>query len=536
MHLSIRSFPLALAVTLIINPLQAMSQQPAQVSLMVDAAGDRHPIDPNVYGIQQGGLDPEFAKEIKLPNTRWGGDDTTRYNWQVDSSNDGADFYFLGGNGEATPTPSAQVDTIISNLRPAGTSTLITIPIIPYINSTSQYTCSYRVSVYGPQQATNPYFQLPNGDQCGNGVTPNGDQILDTNIYYNHIDNTPNIQADWINHLKGKFGEGKTGAHYFQLDNEPSGWGNTHVDVEPNGVIYDTIIDLGQKYASMIKHVVPNSEVMGPSDFTLGGWIGDQTQQNGLYAGQYYLQAMKKYQHENGVRLIDYFDEHYYNNGTDTASELAITRSLWDPTFNSGTWVEQFVFDGPMQLIPRFKSWIQQYYPGTRLAISEYGFGYDGTLVGALTEADALGIFGRQGLDFANMFTVPDPKTDPVAYSFRLYRNYDGKGGEFGDVSVQSQSSDQGQLAIYSAIRHEDNALTLVIINKTSGALTSSVNLSHFTHPADSAEFYNYSNANLTQILQQTNIPVERLGDLATGFTGTFPALSASVVVIRRHE
>lgn len=531
-----RSSAIAFAVPLFIIALQGTAQQSAPLSLIVDAAVDRHPIDPNVYGIQQGGLDPAFAREIKLPNTRWGGDNTTRYNWQVDSSNDGGDFYFLGGNGEATPIPGAQVDTIISNFRPSGTSTLITIPIIPYINSTSQYTCSYRVSVYGPQQATNPYFQLPNGDQCGNGIAPNGDQILDTNIYYNHIDNDPSIQAAWIDHLKSKFGEGATGAHYFQLDNEPYGWGNTHVDVEPNGVIYDTIIDLGQKYASMIKHVAPNSKVLGPSDFTLGGWIGDQSQQNGLYAGQYYLQAMKKYEHENGVRLIDYFDEHYYNNGTDTPSELAITRSLWDPTFNSGTYVEQYYFKAPMQLIPRFKEWIRQYYPGTKLAISEYGFGYDGTLVGALTEADALGIFGRQGLDFANLFTVPDPKTDPVAYSFRLYRNYDGKGGEYGDISVKSQSSDQGQLAIYSAIRSEDRALTLIIINKTNGQLTSSVHLSNFPRPTDSAEFYSYSNANLTQIVRQANIPVEKSGNVGADFTGSFPGLSASVIVIKREE
>ena len=61
--------------------------------------------------------------------------------------------------------------------------------------------------------------------------------------------------------------------------------------------------------------------------------------------------------------------------------------------------------------------------------------------VDALTEADVLGIYGRQALDFANFWTVPQP-TDAVAYSFRLYRNYDGAGGEFGDTSVNSTSTD----------------------------------------------------------------------------------------------
>ena len=39
-------------------------------------------------------------------------------------------------------------------------------------------------------------------------------------------------------------------------------------------------------------------------------------------------------------RLLDYFDEHYYFNFSDAASQLASTRTLWDATYNGGTWVE----------------------------------------------------------------------------------------------------------------------------------------------------------------------------------------------------
>ena len=69
-----------------------------------------------------------------------------------------------------------------------------------------------------------------------------------------------------------------------------------------------------------------------------------------------------------------------------------------------------------------------------------------------LTETDVLGIYGRQSLDFANMWNVPNP-TDPIAYSFRIYRNYDGAGGQFGDISVNSTSTDQSQLSVYGGIR-----------------------------------------------------------------------------------
>jgi hypothetical protein len=118
--------------------------------LTVDAAGNPHPINPDVYGIANYNLDAGFAKEIQVPNIRWGGDGTTRYNWQVDSSNSGFDWYFTGGNGEAAATPSASADLMISTYKTASNAhTLLTIPIIPYVNKSSAWTCSFPVSVYG---------------------------------------------------------------------------------------------------------------------------------------------------------------------------------------------------------------------------------------------------------------------------------------------------------------------------------------------------------------------------------------------------
>ena len=76
----------------------------------------------------------------------------------------------------------------------------------------------------------------------------------------------------------------------------------------------------------------------------------------------------------NNQRILDYFDEHYYGGGSTDAAELESTRALWDPTFNSGSWVEEWYFDGPMMLIPRFQNWIQTYYTGTKSSISEYSF------------------------------------------------------------------------------------------------------------------------------------------------------------------
>jgi hypothetical protein len=491
----------------------------------VDAAASRHPISPDIYGIASYGLDTTFAKEIQVPNVRWGGDGTSRYNWLVDSSNSGFDWYFMGGNGETTPVPGASADLMVNTYKPA--NDLMTIPILPYVNKLSAWNCSFPVSIYGPQQSTNPYVH-PNGDSCGNSLTPSGTQLIDNNIYANHIDNTTGLQQQWVQHLVSTFGTAaQGGVKFYQLDNEPYGWSNTHRDVMPVQADYPTITQLGQQYAAVIKQVDSSALVLGPSDFTLGGWIGNTSQQGGVFAGEYYLQQMAAYDKQHGQRILDYFDEHYYFNTSTPAAQLASTRTLWDPTYNGGTWVEQWDFDGPMQLIPRFRGWISANYPGTLLSLSEYSIDSgQKSIVDAIAEMDVLGIFGREPLDFANMWSPPAPQ-DPIAYAFRIFRNYDGNGSQFGDTSISAVSTDQGQLSIYAAQRSSDNAVTILAINKTTGALAGSIALSNLNLPP-TAQVYTYSQASLTSIVHASDAAIAS-GSLSY----TFPGYSAVLFVVQ---
>jgi hypothetical protein len=500
----------------------AFAQAPA---LTVDANASRHTISPEIYGIASYGLDATFAKEIQVPNIRWGGDGTTRYNWLVDSSNSGFDWYFMGGNGQTTPVPGASADLMVTTYKPA--DALITIPIIPYVNKLSAWNCSFPVSVYGAQQSTNPYVH-PNGDNCGNSIATNGTQLTDNNIYANHIDNTTSLQQQWVQHLVSTFGTAaKGGVKFYQLDNEPYGWSNTHRDVMPNGATYPTITQLGQQYAAAVKQADSTALVLGPSDFTLGGWIGNTSQQGGVFAGEYYLQQMAAYDKAHGQRILDYFDEHYYFVTSTPAAQLASTRTLWDSTYNGGTWVEQYDFNGPMQLIPRFRGWISANYPGTLLSLSEYSIDSgQKSIVDAIAEMDVLGIFGREPLDFANMWSAPGAQ-DPIAFAFRMFRNYDGQGSQFGDTSISAASTDQGQLSIYAAQRSTDNAVTILVINKTTGALSSAIALSNLALPA-TAQVYSYSQASLTSIAHPSDATISS-GSLSY----TFPGYSAVIFVVQ---
>src|SRR5580704_3602059 len=106
--------PCILATLLFSLALSGLTNAQTTPTLTVDATGNPHPINPDIYGLASYGLDANYAKEIQVPNIRWGGDATTRYKWQVDSSNAGFDWYFMGGNGQATPTPGASADLMVS--------------------------------------------------------------------------------------------------------------------------------------------------------------------------------------------------------------------------------------------------------------------------------------------------------------------------------------------------------------------------------------------------------------------------------------
>jgi hypothetical protein len=171
------------------------------------------------------------------------------------------------------------------------------------------------------------------------------------------------------------------------------------------------------------------------------------------------------------------------------------------------------------------KQWVTANYTGTKLAITEYNWGALGHINGAVTQADVLGIFGREGLDLATLWGPPTI-SQPGAYAFRMYRNYDGQHHTFGEVSVRAVSTDQAQVAVYAARRSSDNALTIMVINKSlTQTLTSSIVLSN-TAPITRAAAYRYSAANLNAILRQPDQIIA-----SSGFSATLPAQSITLFV-----
>ncbi len=553
----------ALLLIVVLGMLTALSpgKRPAAAgpALSVNAASGQRTISPFIYGMNF--ASQALAQELRLPVNRWGGNSTTRYNWQIDVHNTGSDYYYENipdGNSTTLPNGSS-ADLFVEQNRGTSTDTLLTIPLIGWTPKQRRekhpYDCGFPKTQFASQQSFDQYD--PN---CGNGLTPGGQPVTTSSTTGNTsiVIGTPFVQG-WVQHLTGRYGAaGQGGVRFYNLDNEPGLWNSTHRDVHPLHPSYDELTNDGKLYAAAVKAIDPNAQTLGPVQ---DGWTRyyyasylnypDQIAQNDRDNHQgkpfvvWYLQQMAASEATSHTRLLDYFDLHYYpqaggvalqpaGDADNQALRLRSVRSLWDPTYVDESWIPStgeatavngVGLNGAVQLIPRMRDWVARNYPGTKLAISEYNWGGLEHINGALAQADVLGIFGREGVDLATIWDPP-AANEPGAFAFRMYRNYNGQGGVFGDLSVNASSGDQGQLAIYAARRAVDGSLTLIVINKTGGDLTSSVALSGFS-PAATAQVYRYSPANLSAIVKQPNQAVS-----AGGFGATFPANSITLVVV----
>jgi len=492
----------------------------------IDAGAERGPISPEIYGMNL--ADEDVARDTRVTVRRWGGNATSRYNWQKDASNRGSDWYFENvpyeGGSISTLPHGSTTDRFVEQSRRAGSNTLLTIPMIGWTAKSRSRLCGFGIAKYGKQTRVDPW-----STPCGNGVTAANARFVRNDPNDTSIRTDPAFVQDWIRHLVAKYGDAAHGGvRYYGLDNEPMLWSQTHRDVHPDPMTYDELRDRTYAYAAAIKAVDPGAQTFGPVAWgwneyfwSARDWASGpqwkQYPQDRLAHGnvplvEWYLQQMRAYERQTGTRLLDYLDLHYYPAATGVALgtagssatqalRLRSTRSLWDPTYIDESWIGE-----PVGLIPRMRAWVQRNYPGTKLAISEYNWGGLEDINGALAQADVLGIFGREGVDVATLWNPPK-KSMPGAFAFQIYRNYDGLGGEFGDVSLAAKASDPDSVSLYAAKRSADGALTILVINKRDVATRASIGLAGFDSAA-AAEVYRYSPQNLWAITRGSNLKI----------------------------
>jgi len=450
-----------------------------ELTFEVDTGKVIRPISPYVYGINM-----QKDDGIGVTVRRMGGNRMTGYNWEINASNAGSDYKHQSDEWQCTmlgfkdcDVPGAQYVDFAKEDKSIGAETLATIPIVDYVAADKP-----NKSVNEDEKAPSPRWDKSLAKKPGPlSLTPD---LKDKTVY----------EDEFVNFLVNKLGRAKDGGiKFYALDNEPALWPSTHPRIHPERTRYDEMVKRTEALASEIARLDPSAQTLGAVAFGWAEYVSlsdapDAKEHNEKYGSylDYFLASMKELEAKHKKRLVHVLDVHWYpeargakritdkdNSPKTVAARLQAPRSLWDPTYVEKSWITgggTGTGGKPIRLIPSLLEKIGERYPGTKLSITEYDYGGADHISGGLAQADALGVFGREGLYLANYWGNFSDKRDLPEYikaAFRLYRNYDGKHGTFGDTAVAATPADQAKASIFAATdTKKKGQLTILVINK----------------------------------------------------------------------
>ena len=494
------AFTLALPVAAALYPIAAH----AATTVAVDPSTEARPISPLIYGFNFATASQIDAANLTL--TRWGGNGTTRYNYEIDVSNTGADYYFENIPGcfgaqsnycnpaPTDPKASSGANAFLTEAQTKNVAALITVPTIGWVAKAPPryahpFECGCPKTAIPTQDSFDQY-----DSNCGDGKQ-GGNFIACPAPTTTSVAVTPDWAKTWVTYLVSKFGP-SNGKRIYQLDNEPALWSSTHHDVHPTKLSYDELWQRMRDYAVAILAADPTALIAGPVEW---GWPNyfcsdadniaqgcsatspDRAAHGGVELVAWLLDQAKAYEQQNGKRILHFLDLHYYPQG---GVPPEITRSLWDPAYTDPSWINDKI-----RLLPRMRDWVSQHYPGTKISVSEYDFYHHTEAAGAIAYAEVLGIFGREGLDAATAWAPPG-ETEAAFGAYKLYRNYDGAGGAFESVSVHAGvTSSGGASAVRAYAAAGAKRVTVALVNEGAAAESTTVSFGNFT-PGATASFY----------------------------------------------
>jgi hypothetical protein len=497
--------PAGRAVAATVSPTEAPAAAPAattQIGVTVDTLVDRHAISPYVYG----GSYPQTAAQITdsgMTVVRWGGNATTNYNWQTQTSNSANDWWFSDYTYSEIGTPDSTA--FVRQTIAAGSNPLMSMVMVDWVSkgsaatgSTNGQLYSFSVRKYGPQCSTRP----DNGD-AGNGQMTNCQTNLtgnDPHDAYVPLLDTPTTpcpgtlspctgavnRQDWTTALAAAFGSAQ---HFYDMDNEVDIWGGTHRDMHPNPTGYEEWRDVYLTRARNLKTWDPAAIRLGPVSccwwFYWNGANGnDKAAHGNIDQLPWWLNEVYWHDQIDGTRSVDLFDIHAYPDGPDTSSytfaqkqavATSVYRDWWDPSFVSPSGTINQIYTTSIQpnyktpfRIPRMRAMVNMIYPGTPLAITEWSAGFAGEsdFSTALGDADGYGILGRDRVQLASRWGAPT-QGNPNYETLKLYRNYDGNHSTFGTTSVSAtHNADPNLFSVYASLAPGGSALKMMVVNK----------------------------------------------------------------------
>lgn len=492
------------------------------MNVSVNLGGERKAISPYIYGINQYGNQNSYD-QVTATAIRQGGNRMTAYNWETNASNAGSDWKNSSDNNLSNSERPADCVQVLSKEAAKNNINykMTTLQMAGYVSADKNGSVS--ASEAAPSDRWNKV------EFRKSGALSMDPDLTDGTVYMD----------EYINYIVNTLGNSQsaTGIQGYSLDNEPALWHHTHSLIHPEEVSMKELHEKSIELASIVKEIDPGAEVFGPAlygytaydhlaDDDASEWGQIQSQNGYNWYIDYYLDTMKQAEEECGTRLLDVLDIHYYSESARVGTEdrLQSVRTLYEEGFVENSWIGQWCQQN-LPLLPTVQESIDKYYPGTKLAISEYNFGGGDEISGTIAQAEALGCYADAGVYFATMWG----NDCPYIYSgINLYTNYDGKGGCFGDTLVDTQTDDVSLASSYSAINGTDDSIvTTMLTNKSmTEAQDTVITFSNTDTEYRSAAVYAVCNG--SSDIQLLDV-IDDVKD--NQVTVTLPALSAAMIV-----
>ena len=179
------------------------------------------------------------------------------------------------------------------------------------------------------------------------------------------------------------------------------------------------------------------------------------------------------------------------------------------------------------------KAMVNQYYPGLEIGCTEYNWGDEPNLNGATTQADVLGIYGREGFDLATRWTV----AKNTEHQLRLLTTsliWPARSTATTTATTPLSATPAFRRAwpIPTTSRHlrrcasSDGALTVMVINKQQGSTPVTVSLANFS-TSGTAQAWQINSASQTSIARLADVNVAN-----NSISTTVPSQSITLFVI----
>ncbi len=473
----------------------------ASAQITVDALANRHPISPLIYGVNFP-PDASYITDSGATFVRWGGNNSTDYNWKNFFCNDDADWFFQDNPFQALNlgTASTGADSVAFTraVIAAGADPLMTMPTLTTTDPATGVTAgwvaksggndySFSEQKYGYTACVSNPYNSDDGDgiltqaacagQTSNYYVPPNPVFVAHNAFgdaYVPLLDSPGsndpagavYRSQWAAALAPAFG---AAPHFYDLDNESDIWNGTHRDIHPNPVTYSELLSDFTRVAAVLKQADPAALTFGPVSCCWGGYWNpsgntDRASHGYLDFWPWWLNDVAMEGRIAGTQLLNVFDFHAYPEpnipGNSTAFELdrlslAATRDWYDTGYDdTNSWIGSVTVP-TMQPLPHVQARLvralalaNSILPGLPVSVTEWNFGMSSGSAGedgiatALSDAEAWGLLGQYDYYAAARWTAPDPQQQAPSYqALELFRNYDGNHAGFASISVSASNN-----------------------------------------------------------------------------------------------